>query len=105
MNVRLYRVTGDSMYPNYCAGDYVLAFRRSKSSFGVGDVVVVRHPNFGHIIKRIVHTKHASMLRIAGDNLRVSTDSDTLGEVSPKRVMGKVLWHISAPKKIAIGQC
>lgn len=100
MGLGLYKVTGDSMEPNYCSGDYVFTFRRHESAIQAGDVVVVHHPRFGNIIKRIEHVIEKDVLRfvIAGDNQLISTDSDTLGLISPKQVLGKVLWRIAAPK-------
>jgi len=95
MRLGLYKVTGDSMLPNYCAGDYVLTCRLHTSIFKAGDVVVVRHPRFGNIIKRIARIDEASMLVIAGDNPLASTDSETLGLVSSQQVLGKVLWRIA----------
>ncbi len=96
MKFGLYKVTGDSMWPNYCSGDYVLAFRHHASTFKVGDVVVARHTRFGNIIKRIERVEDNSTLAIAGDNRLSSTDSDTLGLVSTNQILGKVLWHIAA---------
>jgi len=95
MGFGLYKVTGDSMLPNYCAGDYVLTFRRNHSKFKAGDVVVVQHPRFGNIIKRIQRIEDTSMLAIAGDNPLFSTDSQTLGLVNNHQVLGKVFWHIT----------
>jgi len=94
MGLGLYKVTGDSMWPTYCSGDYVLTLRFNSSTFKTGDVVVIRHPRLGNIIKRIQGVKQTSILLIAGDNRLFSTDSKTLGLVSHKQVLGKVLWHI-----------
>ena len=84
------------MWPNYCSGDYVLAFRHRSLTFKAGEVVVVNHTRFGNIIKRIERVENNSSLAIAGDNRLSSTDSETLGLVSIKQVLGKVLWHIAA---------
>lgn len=95
MGISLHKVTGDSMRPGYCSGDYVLAFRRAASEFKVGDVVVLAHPALGRIIKRIKRVETNAMLAIEGDNHARSTDSEVLGRVSVRQVIGKVIWRIS----------
>ena len=86
------------MLPSYCSGDYVLTFRFNASTFKVGDVLVVRHSCLGNIIKRVERVEEDGLtFLIAGDNTISSTDSDTLGLVSIKQVLGKVVWHIAAP--------
>ena len=98
MGLGLYKVTGDSMLPSYCSGDYVLTLRFNAFTFKVGDVLVVRHTRYGNIIKRIERVEEdGSTFSIAGDNTLSSTDSDVLGLVSIKQVLGKVIWHIAAP--------
>mgnify|MGYP002700803172 CR=1 FL=1 len=101
MGLGFYKVTGDSMLPSYCSGDYVLTFRFNTSRLSVGDVLVVRHSRYGNIIKRIKRIERVeddgSTFAIAGDNTQSSTDSDTLGLVSIKQVLGKVIWHIAGP--------
>ncbi len=98
MGLGFYKVTGDSMLPSYCSGDYVLTSRFNAFTFKVGDVLVVRHARYGNIIKRIERVEEdGSTFLIAGDNTLSSTDSDALGLVSIKQVLGKVIWHIAAP--------
>lgn len=84
------------MLPGYCSGDYVLVFRHKRSTFRVGDVVIVRHPRFGIIIKRISQCLDDKSLALSGDNVHASTDSHTLGRVSMEQIAGKVIWHIAA---------
>jgi nickel-type superoxide dismutase maturation protease len=91
----LYKVTGDSMLPNYCPGDYVLTWRPARRSLKSGDVVVVDHPRFGNIIKRIQQVLDPVTFTISGDNTTASTDSTDLGPVSIEQVRGKVVWRIA----------
>jgi len=98
MGLGFYKVTGDSMLPSYCSGDYVLTFCSNAFTFNVGDVLVVRHSCLGNIIKRVKRVEEdGTTFLITGDNTLSSTDSDTLGLVSIKQVLGKVIWHIAAP--------
>lgn len=95
----LYRVSGDSMLPNYCSGDYVLTRRVRAPALAAGDVVVVRHPVLGRLIKRIIGFDTDSALIVAGDNAAASTSSEALGPVPGNRVQGKVIWHIRQPRR------
>ena len=90
-----YKVTGDSMLPSFCGGDFVIIYRRSKSTFKQGDVVVVEHTRLGKIIKRIMAVESEGNLLLAGDNFAASTDTLTLGTIEPEQVLGRVIWHAS----------
>ncbi len=99
-----YKVTGDSMLPNFYCGDFVLAHRRFHSVFKQGDVVVVKHAQFGKIIKRIITIENNGTLLLAGDNIAASTDSLTLGNIQPKQVLGRVIGHESRPTRKCINE-
>lgn len=99
-----YKVAGDSMLPYYYSGDFVIAYRRFHSVFKQGEVVVVRHPQFGTIIKRIISIENNGTLLLVGDNLAASTDTLTLGSVQRKQVLGRVIGHVSRPTKRRINE-
>lgn len=99
-----YKVAGDSMEPNFYCGDFVIAYRRSRSAFKQGDVVVVEHAQLGKIIKRIISIEHDGSLLLVGDNLAVSTDTLTLGSIQPKQVLGRVVGAISRPTRRRIDE-
>ena len=94
-----YKVTGDSMQPGFCCGDFVIAYRRLHSVFKQGDVVVVEHAQFGKIIKRIITIENDGTLLLVGDNLAVSTDTLTLGSIHPTQVLGRVVGNVSRPTR------
>ncbi|MGB0211117.1 S26 family signal peptidase [Algiphilus sp.] len=94
MRVRLFRVTGNSMFPAYPGGDYVLAWRHPLQRFAAGDVVVVDHPSYGRIIKRIAAVDADRRLRLTGDNIAESTASQLLGDVGSDRIVGRVICRI-----------
>ncbi len=103
MRLSLYRVSGDSMRPAFCEGDFVITWQTHRLK--IGDVITVNHPRYGLIIKRISQIDRSSdlpSLTLNGDNRRLSTPSDALGVVSIEQVLGKVLWHIKQPK---VGNC
>jgi phage repressor protein C with HTH and peptisase S24 domain len=83
------------MLPSFCCGDFVIVYRRSRSTFKQGDVVVVEHAPLGKIIKRIVAVESEGNLLLAGDNLTASTDTLTLGSIQPKQVLGRVFGYVS----------
>jgi nickel-type superoxide dismutase maturation protease len=95
MGFGLFKVTGDSMLPNYRSGDFVLTFRRRRQAIKPGDVVVVDHPRFGRIIKRISAIPQPDTFTLSGDNHLASTHSEKLGEVSIDQLQGKVVWCFS----------
>jgi hypothetical protein len=101
---RLFRVVGDSLLPEYREGDFVLA---SKIPFLfrpplVGDVVVLSHPAYGTLIKRISHVDHTSGVIEVRGTFAGSIDSEMFGPVPVRSLLGKVLLHISQPGKKAV---
>jgi len=97
--LRLLKVTGDSLSPEYQEGDFVLVCRilllvRAPKS---GDVVVFRHPAYGTMIKLV------DRVAPEGDEIFVvgthddSVDSRQFGPISRKALLGKVIWHIKKP--------
>jgi nickel-type superoxide dismutase maturation protease len=96
---RLLKVTGDSLYPAYRQGDFVLVTKIPflLNSIRQGDVIVFNHPAYGTLIKRVesVSADHdAYVVRGAHEN---SVDSRQFGPVDRGALVGKVIWHISKP--------
>lgn len=91
--LRILKVTGESLSPFLMAGDYVLvgSLPRRLLSIREGDIVVLRHPQYGTLIKRV------ESLSAGGDELFVvgdhpdSIDSRMFGPVRRASVVGKVL--------------
>lgn len=94
---QILKVTGESLSPFFMHGDYVLVvkltfvLRRLK----VGDILVLRHPAYGVMIKRL------ERLSSGGEELYIlgshpdSNDSRRFGPVPRRWVMGKVVWRIA----------
>jgi nickel-type superoxide dismutase maturation protease len=94
--LKLFRISGESLLPDYQEGDFVLVagLRRSLRSVGRGDVVVFRHPPHGIMIKRVDHAEpEAGQVFVIGTN-RSSVDSRQFGPVAMDELLGKVIWHI-----------
>ncbi len=96
---RIYKVQGNSLYPDYQNGDFVL-ITKSPFPFGkikLGDIIVFTQTQYGILIKKVKN--------IDGDGIEVigsiieSTGSQVFGKVNPNDVMGKVVWHIRRPRR------
>ncbi len=94
--LRLLKVRGHSLYPDYKQGDYVLA---ASSPFPSGkisadDVIVIQQPGYGLLIKRVQQVLgDGRSFDVRGTQID-STDSRNFGPVQREHVMGKVIWHI-----------
>ncbi|WP_051221683.1 S24 family peptidase [Neptunomonas japonica] len=93
MGVRIHSVRGRSMDPIFRDGDYIVSFSWRFSRYRVNDVVIVRHPIYGSIIKRIIDIDNAGAVLLAGDN-PASTSSEKIGRQPKQLIIGKLLWHI-----------
>lgn len=90
------QVCGDSMYPTYKDGEYLVGFRFLKNHLKEGDVVVALNPfDDMVIIKRVSYIEpvHHGLpsLYLLGDNPEVSYDSRHYGLLSSKYVICKVI--------------
>lgn len=93
--LRILKVSGDSMLPEYKEGDFVVIttspffLHRLKA----GNIIVFHHGSYGTLIKRIEHFDENNDLIVIGTQ-PTSLDSRRLGPISLKAVRGKVVWHI-----------
>lgn len=100
MRLGIYKVRGDSMSPNFVHDDYVLSFAWCCTRYRKGDVVLVKHPQYRTIIKRIADVNRSiGEVLLVGDN-SASTSSESLGWLKYNNLMGKVIWHIAPPRHI-----
>jgi signal peptidase I len=94
--LRLLKVRGSSLWPDFREGDYILAagvpFPGGRVS--AGDVIVFDQPGYGQLIKRVQHVlEDGQAYEVRGTQI-ASTDSRNFGPVPKTRVSGKVIWHI-----------
>ena len=94
--LRLLKVRGQSLYPDFKAGDYVLAARVPfpSRSIRAGDVIVFRQKGYGTLVKRVNQVlDNGRAFDVRGTQIS-STDSRDFGPVTRAQVSAKVIWHI-----------
>lgn len=94
--LRLLKVQGQSLHPDFREGDFVLAawvpFPSRK--IRAGDVIVFHQPGYGKLIKRVHQVLEDGLsFDVRGTQID-STDSRNFGPVHQADVLGKVIWHI-----------
>lgn len=97
--LKIIKITGESLSPDYQTGDYVLLTTRARySGLRPGDVVVFWHETYGRMIKRIERiTPDGAQIFVTGTHPH-SIDSAAFGPVSLTNLIGKVIWHIRKPR-------
>ncbi len=98
--LRLIRVTGESLSPHICEGDFVVitTIPFFLSRLRVGDVIVFRHPAYGVMIKRVESVLATGEALFVTGSHPHSVDSRHFGPVARRDVIGKVIWHIARPR-------
>mgnify|MGYP000858392723 CR=1 FL=1 len=92
--IKVLKIKGDSLYPQYKNGDFVI-IARSPFLFGkikVGDVIAFHHDQYGMMIKKVVKIQ-GNGYDVRGSMVE-SIDSRQLGLIPFESVLGKVIWHI-----------
>jgi len=94
--IRLLKIQGHSLYPDFREGEFVLTagvpFPSGK--IRAGDVIIFRQPGFGKLIKRVKRVQEdGHAFDVCGTQIE-STDSRDFGPVPLENVSGKVIWHI-----------
>lgn len=93
----LIKVKGESMAPNLQDGDFVFTSRWYRK-LKIGHLVVVDHALYGTIVKKVLHIAPDGQLWLGGENNK-SLQSERIGWVSPRRVLGKVIGRICPTSK------
>ena len=88
--LRIYRVTGDSMLPVLCDGQYVLASSAIKPK--VDKLVVLDHPAYGVMVKRVTQLNDKHLL-LCGENEQ-SLSSEQIGWLDIVMVKGVVVRKV-----------
>ncbi len=94
------RISGDSLYPDYQEGDFVLVIKIPffLNRLKRGDVIVFQHNPHEKFIKMIESLEPESgQIRVVGLNL-LSADSRQFGPIPRSAVIGKVIWHVRAAR-------
>lgn len=98
--MRLLKVRGSSLWPDYHEGDYVLTagvpFPAGKIK--AGDVIVFRQPGYGTLIKRVQRVlENGQAYDVRGTQID-SSDSRNFGPVPRVHVSGKVIASVRAKR-------
>jgi len=92
--LRVFKVKGNSMLPTLKEGDYVVAFSRFWLRFlqmKIGRLVIIQHPEFGTMIKRISAVVNDGVY-VQGDNSLESITSDDIGAIKKDQILGFVVY-------------
>ena len=87
-----FKVFGDSMLPSLHAGDYVVTTNILRLK--IDDMVVLEHPVFKKIIKRVISLSSKDYVKLSSDNSK-GLSMERLGKIKRDRIIGKVLFRIS----------
>jgi len=85
------------MSPTLNNGDFILAIKLPKAMYRTNDIVVVNHPKFNNIIKRI-DLINSGFLRLKGDG-KDTLSTAKMGDIATACILGKMIWHISPNSK------
>ncbi|MBO1254260.1 hypothetical protein J3L16_01020 [Alteromonas sp. 5E99-2] len=78
------------MTPTYSEGDYIVVAKWPFMKTLKGDAVVVNHPSYGVIVKRVREIIKPQSLLLQGDNPQ-SVSSEQMGLVDKHALIGKVI--------------
>jgi signal peptidase I len=104
--LRILKVTGDSMSPDFEEGDFVVITTVPffLNRLHVGDVIIFDHKLYGTLIKRIASfDPETAEVYVEGAHPD-SLDSRRLGTISPGHIRGKVIAHFPKNNQIKIVQ-
>ncbi len=93
--LKIIKVTGYSLYPDYREGDYVMVVTVPFFPLKKGDTIVFHHPTFGMMIKKITQIDSSGLFVVG--NHPDSVDSRRFGPIQRGDVFGRVIWHIQKP--------
>ena len=99
--LRVIKVTGDSLSPEYREGDYVVitTIPFFLNRIRVGDVIVFQQPPFGTMIKKVERILDSGGGFYVSGTHQQSVDSRRFGSIPRGALMGKVIWHILKPSR------
>jgi len=94
--LKLIRVSGNSLYPEYQSGDFVFIGRIPwlLDRLRPGDTVAFRHPELDLMIKKVeAISADGTQLTVIGTH-PLSRDSRHFGPIPREQLVGKVLFHV-----------
>ncbi len=97
--LRVIKVTGESLSPEYQEGDYVVVTTIPffLNRIRVGDIIVFRQSPYGTMIKRVERLLPEGRQYFVVGAHPQSVDSRQFGPVPREALIGKLIWHIPKP--------
>jgi len=95
--LKFIKVAGNSLFPDYREGDYVMVITYPFFLFKLGDTIIFQHPEYGKLIKNIEQLD-SDKIHVVGIHPD-SIDSRRFGPIDRSSVIGKVIWHIKNPAR------
>jgi len=101
--IKFVRVTGESLSPFFLPGDYVIVgkFPLWFGGIKVGDTIVFPHPIFGKKKKKVQSVNTETHQYFVEGRHPHSLTSDQIGPIHLSSILGKVLFHIKKPSRLA----
>ena len=98
--LRIHKVTGDSMSPDFQDGDFVVLTTVPffLNWLKIGDTIVFEHKFYGMLIKRIASFDPETAEAYVEGTRPDSLDSRRLGTIRRDAIRGKVIAHFSKTK-------
>lgn len=98
--LRIHKVTGDSMSPDFLEGDFVVlaTFPFILKRINVGDTIIFDHQLYGTLIKRIASFDPETAEAYVEGTQSDSLDSRRLGTIRRESIRGKVIAHFPKTK-------
>ena len=99
--IRIIKVTGESLSPSFQDGDYVIIITASRfiDNLRPGDVIVFDHDDYGRVIKMVDRINPLTGEIYVTGTHEYSLNSIQLGTIASDSIIGRVIWHISGPKR------
>ncbi len=90
--IKIVKVRGLSMSPEYLPGDYLLVLKRPFLSLKTGDNVIFEREGLGNLVKKVDKLSSKDAFLIGSHPS--SVDSRHFGEIPIRSIEGKVIYHI-----------
>lgn len=96
MKIKIFRVTGRSMEPEFREGDFVMVSKLPLRTKYVrpGTHIAFIHSKYGMLIKKVQEYNPVRKLLWATGTSRFSIPSDEIGPIPVKNVLGEVIGHV-----------
>jgi len=95
--LKLWKVTGHSMFPRIPQHSYVLAWEwATLQKVKTKQTILIDHPRYGLIIKTVAIIDKNNLIWCKGENA-ASLSVEQLGPVSKKQIIGRVIKVFTKP--------